>query len=525
MTKVHAMIAGGLAVALAGALTAMLNFALPVNAQSETPVWEAVKAEVPVGKSVRLEIRLIGAGANPVMSGVTVTSTRLDMGPDGMATMTAPLRPVSSAMPGIIAFETDLVMAGRWALTVSAKVEGQPKPVTGKVIFTAVEKRSESPSPANGTVSERKIVYYRNPMGLPDVSPVPKKDPMGMDYIPVHADEVSGRPGTVRIDPDKVQRAGVRIETVGRRNLARTVRAVGNIVSDESRLAVFTVRFNGFIEELLVPLTGTDVRAGQPLVRVWIESPEILQKQADFLTSLRGRTDRQGDTERAEQNLRLFGIPDQALEQLRRRGQPIRSIVLMAPTQGTVIDKPAVVGMRFAAGDTLFKIADHSRVWVMAQVAERDLAHVRVGQTGRVTFRALPGLALEGPVAFIYPELDKTTRSALLRIELPNPDGRLHIGLYADVAIGAGVSDDPVLAVPEAAVIDSGTRQVAFVAKGDGLFEPRDLNLGRRGHGFVEVREGLAEGERIVASGNFLIDAESNLRAALATFAAPKTQP
>ena len=525
MTKIHTGIIGGLAIALAVVLTAPFKLASPVNAQTGAPAWETVKTEVPVGKSVRLEIRLIGAGANPVTSGVTVTSTRLDMGPDGMATMTAPLRPAASATPGVLAFDADLAMAGRWALTISAKVEGQPKPVSGKVVFTAVEKRSETPPPASGTGGERKIAYYRNPMGLPDVSPVPKKDPMGMDYIPVYADAVSGPPGTVRIGLDKVQRAGVRTEAVNRRDLTRTVRAVGRVVSDESRLAVVAVRFNGFIEELLVPLTGTEVRAGHPLVRVWIESPEILQKQADFLTSLRAKPDRPGDPERAEQNLRMFGIPDQAMEQLRRRGQPIRSVVLTAPSHGTVIEKPAIVGMRFSTGDTLFRIADHSKVWIMAQVPERDLAFVRVGQKTRVTLRALPELSLESPVAFIYPELDASTRTALLRVELPNPDGRLHIGLYADVAIASGIADGPVLAVPESAVIDSGTRRVAFVAKGEGLFEPRDLDLGRRGNGFVEVRAGLAEGEQIVVKGNFLVDAESNLRAALATFTAPKTQP
>ena len=522
MKRAHAVIAGGLAITLATVLISSFEL-LSVGIAQTGPAWEAVKAEVPVGKSVRLEVRLTGAGSPPAASGITVTSTRLDMGPDGMKTMTVPVRPVASATPGVLAFETDLVMAGRWALTISAKVEGQSKPVSSTVIFTVVEKKSEA-SPA-GAGGERKIIYYRNPMGLADVSSAPKKDSMGMDYIPVYADEVSGPPGSVRISVEKVQRAGVRTESVGRRDLRQTVRAVGSIVSDETRLSTVTVKFSGFVEELLVASTGAEIRAGQPLARVWIESPEMLQKQADYLTSLRGRSERQGDAERAEKNLRLFGFPEQAIEQLRRTGDPIRSIVLTAPTHGTVIEKPAMVGMRFAVGETLFRIADHSKVWVMAQVAERDLGLVQVGQKGRVTLRAFPGVSIEGPVAFIYPELDTATRTALLRIELPNRDGRLHIGLYADVAIETAAADGQVLAIPQSAVIDSGTRRVAFVAKEEGLFEPRDLVLGRRGNGFVEVREGLTDGERIVVSGNFLIDAESNLRAALATFQAPKAQP
>jgi Cu(I)/Ag(I) efflux system membrane fusion protein len=363
-------------------------------------------------------------------------------------------------------------------------------------------------------------LYYRNPMGLPDTSPAPKKDWMGMDYIPVYADEVNDPPGTVRISLAKVQRAGVRTEEVTRRNLARTVRAVGTIEPDESRLAVVTAKFGGFVEELFVPVTGAQVRAGAPLVRVWIESADILQKQSDFLIAVRGTTGRPEDVERAARNLRLFGIPDQVISRLRDTREPVRSIVLTAPADGTVMQKPALVGMRFAAGDTLFKTADLSKVWVIAQVAERDLGLVRPGQAARITLKAYADAPRDGRVAFIYPELNAATRTALVRIELPNGDGLLKAGLYADVEIDTR-SETVMVAIPESAIIDSGSRRVAFVAKDGGVFEPRDLQLGRRGNGFVEVREGVTESERIVVTGNFLIDAESNLRAALATFTPP----
>lgn len=519
MKKLLAVISGGLAMAMAVAAALFMFSLSPAIKAASGPTWEAVQVEVPVGKAVRLEVRLRGASAAP--GTITVTSSRIDMGPDGMPTMAAPLRQVTAEAPGTLAFEADLAMAGRWALTLETNVAGQSQPVKGTVVFTAVEKRSEAAPPADAS-QERRILYYRNPMGLPDTSPVPKKDSMGMDYIPVYSDEVSGPAGTIKITPEKVQNAGVRTELVERRDLSRTVRAVGTIIPDESRLAVVAVKFGGFVEELLVSTAGVEVRAGQPIARVWIESTEILQKQADFLTALRGGASRGGNIESTERNLRLFGIPAQAVDQLRRTGEPVRSVVLNAPASGTVLEKPAVVGMRFAAGDTLFRMADLSTMWAMVQVSERDLALVRPGQTATITLKAYPGAPVEGRVALVYPELGMATRTARVRIALPNRDGLLRSGLYAEAAIRTSIGNGPVIAVPGSSIIDSGTRQVAFVSKGDGKFEPRDLALGSRGNGYVEVREGLAEGERIVTAGNFLIDAESNLRTALTGFAPPE---
>jgi Cu(I)/Ag(I) efflux system membrane fusion protein len=507
-----APLAGALVIA---ATATILSFSGPaVHGQTSSLTWQAVHPNVPTGKGVRVEVRLVAPDAKTAAEGVTVTSTRIDMGPDGMATMTAPLRPVAASSPGGIAFETDLPMAGRWALTISGTVRGRPEPVSGVVVFTATDRRSEDAMPPG----RRKVLYYRNPMGLADVSPVPKKDAMGMDYIAVYADEVSGPAGTIRIGLDKVQRAGVRTQPVARHVLGRTVRTFGNVVPDESRLAVVTAKFSGFVEHLFAPVTGIEVRGGAPLMRVWIESPEMLRRQSDYLLASRGAAARPGEAETTRQNLRLFGIPDQAIDELRRTGEPIRSMVLTAPAAGTVLEKPALVGMRFSAGDALFRIADLSRVWVIAQVAERDIGLVRAGQPARVAFAAFPEAPVEGRVAFVYPEINPATRTTPVRIELPNPGGRIRTGFYADVAIEAALADESVVAIPASAVIDSGTRRVAFVARGDGLFEPRDLTLGRRGNGLVEVRAGIAEGEEIVVSGNFLIDAESNLRAALSAF-------
>jgi len=517
---------GGAALVIAALL---LVTGLNTNAQESPPRWEAVETEVAVGKGVRIAVRLAGTDGAAFAGTIAVTSTRLDMGPDGMAMMEAPLRPVAGQPPATLAFDTDLVMAGRWALAITATVDGFAEPVSGTVIFTAIEKHSAA-TPAASTSGakdgERRIVYYRNPMGLPDVSPVPKKDTMGMDYIPVYEDEVSDGQGTVRIAPEKVQRAGVRTAVVERRSLTRGVRAVGTIVADESKLAALAVKFDGFVEELFVPVTGMEVKAGDPLARVWIESPEILRKQSDYLAALRGSGAASSrDSKYAENNLRLFGIPDPVIARLRATREPVRSIVLTAAAGGTVLEKPALNGMRFAAGDPLFKIAELSTVWVMAEVSERDLGALKIGQAAKATLRAYPGETFEGRVAFIYPEFNIAARTATVRIEVPNGDRRLKLGQYGDVTIAAALSGTPVVAVPESAIIDSGTRRVAFVDKGEGVFEPRDLAIGGRGNGFVEIRDGLAEGERIVVSGNFLIDAESNLRAALASFAAAEPVP
>jgi Cu(I)/Ag(I) efflux system membrane fusion protein len=259
-------------------------------------------------------------------------------------------------------------------------------------------------------------------------------------------------------------------------------------------------------------------------MRVWAESPELLRKQVDLVLAMRGATASDGQrisVEAAERNLRLFDFPPSAIEQVKRTGEPLRSFPWAAPVGGTVIEKPAMVGMRFQAGDPLYRLADLSTVWLMAEVAERDLALVKPGQRAALRLRANESAEEAGRVEFVYPDISMATRTGRVRIQLPNPDRLIKLGAFADVAIEASVTQGPVIAIPDTAIIDSGTRQVAIVARGEGLFEPRDVVLGRRGGGYVEIREGVAEGEQVVVRGNFLIDAESSLRAALATLTAP----
>ena len=493
----------------AGFVLAAVLIAFPATAAMH---WSVLTPSVTANVTAHIRVRLVANAGKPATRAINITSVRVDMSPDAMAGMTAPAKVLPAKEPGVVVVETNLYAPGRWAVILSGTVGG--KSVKGSVIVTATQKSAEaaSPPPAAG----HRILYYRNPMGLADTSPTPKKDAMGMDYIPVYADQVTKVPGAVRLTTEKIQRAGVRTTAVTRMSLATTVRATGTVAADENRQAVLTARFSGFVEKLFVSQTGDVVRAGQPLMRVWIESPEILVKEADYIGSLASHSDEHAAT--AANMLRQFGVPQSELNAMAKSGAPTRSIMIAAPKGGTIMEKPVVEGMHFTAGDTLFKTTDVSRLWVLAEISERDLASVRPGQKAAISFRDDPAASFEGKVLFVYPALDPATRTAKVRIAVANGGNLLRIGQYADVRIDAPVARGRALAVPLSAVIDDGTRQVAFVAKPGGMFEPRKLTLGARAGDMVEVRAGLKEGERVVTSGNFLIDAESNLQTALQSF-------
>jgi Cu(I)/Ag(I) efflux system membrane fusion protein len=392
----------------------------------------------------------------------------------------------------------------------------RPEPIA----TTAAAEQTAAPAK-----TDRKILYYRNPMGLPDTSPVPKKDSMGMDYIPVYADEQDD-PGTVKVSLDKIQRIGVRTEKVEAREIAHSVRGVGTVQHDESLLTIVTVRSDGYIERLFVNKTGQHVEKGELLFRFY--SPQIQLAQADLMVAVRAHGKDSaglgGDLDGAMQKLRNLDVPEARIDEVRKTMTNPRTIDWPSPATGDIIEKNVIEGQRVAAGDALFRIADHSRVWVIAEVAEADIADIKVGTRATVTLRAFPEQPHDGVVTFIYPELMKPeTRTISVRIELPNPDGQMKPGMYADVVFHPDGDGGPVTAVPDSAVIDSGTRQVVLVAKGGGRFEPRAVKLGRRGGGYSEIAEGLKPGEEVVTSANFLIDAESNLKTALQAFTAQET--
>jgi membrane fusion protein, copper/silver efflux system len=372
----------------------------------------------------------------------------------------------------------------------------------------------------------RRIRYYRNPMGLPDTSPAPKKDPMGMDYIAVYEGDEPDDGKTVRVSLDKIQRSGVRTETVEKRVVVHAVRAVGTVMHDESRLTIVTMRSEGYIEDLFVNKTGQHVHAGEPLFRVY--SPPIQSAQIDLMVAIRAmqrgvsgiEADR--NLEGAMQRLRNLGVPESRIREVRETGGNPRTLDWPSPATGDVIEKRIINGQRVTAGMELYRIADHAHLWVIADVAEADLAAIRVGTRATVTVRAYMAQPIEGEVTFVYPELNAATRTARVRIEIANPENLLKPDMYADVVFHGGSDASPTLAVPASAVIDSGERQVVLVAKGAGRFEPRPVKLGRRGEGYVEVLDGVSAGEEVVTSATFLIDAESNLRAALRAFTSPE---
>ncbi len=373
---------------------------------------------------------------------------------------------------------------------------------------------------ATSTSGRNRILFYRNPMGLPDNSPVPKKDSMGMDYIPVRENEAADvGAGLVTIATGRMQVLGVRTAPVeSRPALKQTVRATGTVQFDERRMAAVSTRVGGWVERLEVGATGDAVRRGQVMADLY--SPDLVAAEEEFLVASRMGS---AMVAASVQRLRALGVPDGEIARLRRTGKPAQRIPVLAPADGVVTEKMVVQGTRVGPDQPLYRTAALSPVWVIAEVQEGDLGGVRPGQQARAGFVAFPGRGFDGTVDFIYPRLTAETRTARVRVVMPNADGALRAGMFASVEIDAPATGDagPVLAVPSSAILDSGTRQAVLVERGEGRFEARQVRVGAQGDGTAQILDGLKAGERVVVGANFLIDAESNLRAALQTFTAP----
>ena len=403
------------------------------------------------------------------------------------------------------------------------------KPVYGEQQPSESSRSAQAPQTSK-TSGKGKILYYRNPMGLADTSPVPKKDSMGMDYIPVYEGEEQG---VVSVSPERLQMLGVRTAPVEMRTLSHAVRATGTVQPPEGGLADVTTKFDCVVEKMLVSATGEVVHAGQPLARIWIQTPEtnmqigpdVITREIDYVVALQDKNP--GEIARAANVLRQYGLPESAIAEIRRTGHATRSVTITAPRDGVILEKPAVEGMHFNTGDPLFKIGDLSTVWVVADVEEQDLGTLRVGQPAKITFVAFPGRVFTGSVDFVYPSVMTNTRTGRARVVLPNQDGLLRESMYASVSIESSPTGGaPAIVVPDSAIIDSGTKQAVLVAKGQGRFEPRAVRLGARGDGYDQILGGLKPGEQVVVGANFLIDAESNLRSALQSFSSgSSTQP
>ena len=388
----------------------------------------------------------------------------------------------------------------------------------------AATSQASGPAAAGEVKKEKKLLYYRNPMGLPDTSPVPKKDSMGMDYIPVYeGEDEAPAAGGLKISTDRVQKLGVRTQLAEKRALDRVVRAAGRVEVDERRLATISPKFEGYVERLLVNATGEPVAKGQALFEVY--SPEIVSAQREYVIATRGvkalrdagTESRAGMAQLAESSLlrlRNWDVPEDQIASLEKSGEARRTVTFRSPVSGIVMERKAIAGMRFMPGEMLYQVADLSSVWVLADVNEQDIGLVRKGARAAVRINAYPDRRFEGVVTYVYPTLKPETRTVQVRLELANPGHALKPGMFAQVELAAG-GGGKVLAVPVSAVIDSGVRRVVIVQAAEGRFEPREVETGERSADWVEVRSGVKEGESVVVAANFLIDAESNLRAAL----------
>jgi Cu(I)/Ag(I) efflux system membrane fusion protein len=323
--------------------------------------------------------------------------------------------------------------------------------------------------------SERKIKYYRNPMGLADTSPVPKKDSMGMDYIPVYEGE-DADDGSVKLSPGKIQRTGVKSEPITKRSIRSVIRAPGTVQEDERRISVVALRFEGFVESVANVTTGDHVHKGQVLMNVY--SPALSSAAAEYLSAINAGAVGK-ELKGARRRLENLDTPEPAIKELERTREISLSIPWLAPQDGDIVERNAINGMRAGPGAVLFRIADHRLVWVVIDIAERDLSQVSAGAKVTIRPRGLGGQTFTGEVSLIYPHLMTQTRTARIRVELPNPDELLRPEMYVDAEIETG-PPDPMLAVPESAVLDDGTRQSVLIDKGGGRFEPRKVWSSRR---------------------------------------------
>lgn len=359
----------------------------------------------------------------------------------------------------------------------------------------------------------------------------------GMKLVPIDSDSAStatageaaalGRVA-IHVSPEKQQRIGLRTATAERRSLTRTLRLTGVVQHDETTLVRIAPRFGGWIRKLHVNYTGQEVHAGQPLLSVY--SPELLVTERDYLLAYRQTQTADRDAagtpplyglpllDAARERLRLWEISDEEIRALEDRGCPTDEVLLRAPLSGHVISKAAVEGRSFIAGETLFEIGQWTNLWVSAAVFEQDLPRVRTGQTARVVFPFLDDRTIETAVAFVSPHINPQTRRGEARLNLANANLELRPEMWARVELDLDLGE--VLAVPASAVLDTGRRSLAFVQRPEDHLEPRELTLGVRTDDFIAVRAGLEEGEKVVTRALFLIDSESQMKAALAALAA-----
>lgn len=419
-----------------------------------------------------------------------------------------------------------LVLAIPFALAVAAYVERDR--LTRIFAGGANGATSAQPSPK----AELKVLYWQDPMHPAYKSDKPGKAPdCGMDLVPVY--EGGAAPnlpeGSFLITPEKQQMIGVTYGEVASKPLSKTLRTVGRVAFDETKIVRVHTKVEGWIEKVFVDFTGKLVEKDQPLVSIY--SPDLVQTQQEYLLAMKSRNvlsespfreavvgaDSLFDS--ARKRLELWDITDDQIKELEKRGTPTKTLTLYAPSSGFVLTRNAYPKQRVTPDTELYAIADLSTVWVIADIYEYEAQEIQVGQPATMTLTYSPGRTFRGAVSYIYPQLDNATRTLKVRVEFPNPGFALKPDMYADVQIK--IDYGKKLVVPQEAVLDSGSEQIVFVSHEGGYFEPRKIQVGARVDNIYIVLAGLKPGEKIVTSANFLIDSESRLKSAAAGMGMP----
>lgn len=399
------------------------------------------------------------------------------------------------------------------------------------VIFLGGCQASKETSTEAGKEGDTKVDKHAEHAGT--AAPAPKGDATGHEgHQTTPGTGAKALPGyaIVKIDPSRQQMIGLRTSLVTRRAFSRTLQTVGIVSTDETSTAHVHVKFAGWVEDVFVDFVGKSVQKGQPLMSIY--SPELWTAQNEYIQALQSAEQYAGNgtpdapdapdaavtranqemLEAARQRLKLWDIPNAAVSQLEKTRKPRRTLTLNAPISGTVLVRNVLKGMYVDPGSHLFIIANLSKVWVRAQVYEYEMPFVAMGQEASLTLESLPGKTLKGAVKFIQPTVSESTRTNEIRLEFDNQDGSLKPNMFATVELKLDMGEG--LALPDEAVIDTGVRKVVFVARDDRTFEPRDVKLGARVEDYYQVLEGLAEGEKVVVSAQFLLDSESQLKGA-----------
>ena len=398
-------------------------------------------------------------------------------------------------------------------------------PICGMDLVPVMKKQNASPGNAGKSTGGRKIKGYKSTMMAGETSAKPAKDSMGMEMVPVYEDEQSApnKPSEFVVPVERQQQIGVTYAKVERKSLDHTIRAVGMIVPDKARNWQFVSRVDGYVQKLNVTSAGELVEKGAPLMSIY--SPDLLSTEREFVELLRMRDEARSRSARetpekliqsARRRLKLWNVTEEQIAEIERTRKAADSLTLLSPFRGVVLSIPVEQGKGVKVGDMLAEVADLSVVWVWADFYENELSMLQTAQKIDISAKSYPNEKFAGTVSLINPFIDEAKRTAKVRIDIPNPEFKLRPGMYVNAELAMSMGD--ALTVPISAVMPTGTKSIVFVNKGGGKLEPRIVELGTKYGDSYEVKSGLQENENVVASANFLIDAESKVQGTLKEF-------